>query len=295
MASPRVSVVILNWNAARDTRISIESCKVQTFRDIEIIVVDNGSTDDSRDILRATDGIKLVESPHNSGFAGGVNFGLSRIDLAPGHLVLLLNNDAAMEPSALAAMVTGIDENPSIGILGGMVRDTDTGEVQFPGGGHLNYLSGSSRPSSSAPPDFISGAFMLIRAEVLLSLGGLREDYFMYWEDVDFSLRARRAGWQLGVVRDAVAYHKGMGSTGAKSPAYDYYFTRAAIRFFWFGAGRRKPLPILSIFGKKFVKRAIFGPRANIPALLKAVRDGFRRVAEGQSPGTVPLPPSRDK
>lgn len=277
--SPRVSVIILNWNAARDTLISINSCKAQSFRDIEIVVVDNGSTDDSTHVLRATDGIRLIEAKHNTGFAGGMNTGYSAMDRTPGRLILLLNNDAAMVPSALEKMVSRIDENPAIGIVGGMVRDCDTGEVQFPGGGNLNYLTGSSQPSSSAPPDFISGAFMLIRSEVLTAVGGLCEDYFMYWEDVDFSLRARQAGWTLGVALDAVAHHKGMGSTGAESPSYDYYFTRSAIRFFWHGAGRRKLIPILFIVGKKCVKRAIFGPQNNLRALMRAARDGFAGVS----------------
>ena len=273
--SPRVSVVILNWNAARDTLISVNSCKTQSFRDIEIVVVDNGSTDDSRRVLRATNGIRLIEAEQNTGFAGGVNFGLSAIDRAAGRLILLLNNDAAMEPSAIEKIVARMDADAAIGIVGGMVRDLDTGAVQFPGGGHLNYLTGSSQPSSSTPPDFISGAFMLIRSEVLDAVGGLCEDYFMYWEDVDFSLRARQSGWALGVALDAVAHHKGMGSTGAESPSYDYYFTRSAIRFFWFGAGRRKLVPISIIFAKKCFKRMVFGPRGNLLALLRAALDGF--------------------
>lgn len=277
--SPRVSVVIINWNAAQDTLISINSCKAQSFQDIEIVVVDNGSTDDSRRVLRATDGIRLIEAENNTGFAGGVNGGLAEIDRTPGRLVLLLNNDAAMEPFALEKMVTRIDEDPAIGIMGGMVRDSDTGKIQFPGGGHLNYLSGSSQPSSSALPDFISGAFMLFRSDVLVAIGGLCESYFMYWEDVDFSLRARQTGWKLGVALDAVAHHKGMGSTGADSPTYDYYFTRSAIQFFWHGAGRRKLIPIMSILAKKCIKRSIFGPRTNLRSLMHAARDGFTGTA----------------
>ena len=274
---PRVSILILNWNAAKDTMISIDSCKAQSFQNIEIIVVDNGSTDESKKTLRKIEGITLIEAPHNTGFAGGVNTGLSAISLDPEQLILLLNNDAKMDPSALSEMVSRIDENPEIGIVGGIIYDLDTGDIQFPGGGNLNYLSGSSRPSFDRQPDFISGAFMLIRAEVVTALGGLSEDYFMYWEDVDFSLRARAQGWKLSVATKAVAHHKAMGSTGTKSPFYDYYFTSSAIKFFWYGAGRRKLIPILSIFGKKCVKRAIFGPRANLAALMRAARDGFRK------------------
>jgi len=276
---PQVSIIILNWNAARDTLISINSCKAQSFQDIEIIVVDNGSTDDSKYILGEIDGIKLISAEHNTGFAGGVNAGLSTVDLAPGRMVLLLNNDAEMVPSALKKMVEQLANSSEVGILGGMVRDLDTKRVQFPGGGHLNYLSGSSRPSSSAPPDFISGAFMLIRSEVFASIGGLCEDYFMYWEDVDFSFRACRAGWKLGVAQDAIAYHKGMGSTGADSPVYDYYFTRSAIRFFWHGAGSRRVLPILTILIRKSLKRILFGPSRNLIDLKHAALDGFRGVS----------------
>ncbi|MGR3434369.1 MAG: glycosyltransferase family 2 protein [Shimia sp.] len=281
---PAISVLVINWNGVEDTMISVASVAAQDTDDWELVVVDNGSTDDSVAVLgprlAALPRTRLVESAENGGFSGGVNAGLAVIDRAPGRFVLLLNNDAALAPDALRRMLAAARADPGLGIVGGTILNRDDDGVQFVGGGHVDWTTGRTRRRGPGAPDFISGALALIRTEVLVALGGFSRDYFMYWEDVDFSLRAVAAGWRLGLAPDAVARHAAMGSTGTDSPVYDHHFTRGAARFFWHGAGRaargRRALPIAIVTGRKLAKRVLRGPRGNLHAIWSGLRDGLR-------------------
>lgn len=262
-----------------DTQKSLQSVWAQTDQNYEIILVDNGSDDRSVEIFQNQTlcQTRLCISDYNRGFGGGVNFAISQLDLFPGDFVLLLNNDAELAPDALENLHGMMRENPDIGAMGGIILNDHNDDIQIPGGGNISLWSGSSQRRASRPaPDFISGALMLIRADLLRQGIRFSEAYFMYWEDVDFSYQVRQAGWHIGVCDTAHARHKAMASLGKDSPAYDRYFTWGATVFFsrWYGI--LGWFPILMIAMKKLVKRTLRGPWANIGAVLSGLRQGMR-------------------
>lgn len=279
-ALPSVNVIILNWNGFEDSLNSIDSSLNQSYENCSITVVDNGSTDGSLEKLeRYNDGqFFLISSKDNLGFAGGVNLGLRHSIERNYQYCLLLNNDAVLLPNAVQCLVDYMEKRPEVGISGGIVLNMEDDDIQVNGGRNLNYITGRCL-RKKPEPDFISGALMMIRTSALKNIGFFSEDYFMYWEDVDFSLRARKEGWQIGVCQDALARHKAMASTKNNSSNYDYHFTRSSVLFFYkFGWAWFWVFPVFNIALKKIIKRSLGLKKKNISAIMSAIKDGVSAV-----------------
>lgn len=232
MKQPKVSVIIPNWNGQRYLRIVLPSLRRQTFKDFETIVVDNGSTDDSRGYLqRYWPAVRVVGLPSNLGFAKAVNRALA---VARGTYVALLNNDIEADRRWLAELVNAIARNPRISFAASkMLRYHDRSVLDE--AGHDVSVYGLTVPRGFDQPDsarfatrrattVASGGASLFRRRWLDELGGFDEDYFFYYEDVDLSLRAAWRGDRGEYVPTAVVYHHGGGSVGRLS-----YFTRVNI------------------------------------------------------------------
>lgn len=224
---PLFSVLILNWNGRELLGECVESVLAQTFRAFELIVVDNGSTDGSREMLRQRWGgnIRMVDLPCNRGFAGGNNAG---IRVARGRYVVLLNNDTAVEPDWLAALSRATRRHPEAGmftpkILNYYRRDEidNTGHVIYPDGlarGRHRLEKDDGRFEEEGEAIWPSGCAGVYRKDMLDEIGLLDETFFAYGEDVDLGLRARWAGWSCYYVPDAVVYHKYSATAGPYSP-----------------------------------------------------------------------------
>jgi GT2 family glycosyltransferase len=240
-ATERVAAVVLNWNGWRDTIACLGS-----LRDLDevphVFVVDNGSTDDSAERIRAAaPWARLVPLPSNRGFSGGMNAGISvALREKPAvDYVWALNNDTRAEPGTLARMVALADSDPGIGIVGGRLVDADgSGRVQALGGGALRRWLGTTsiRVTESAKAcDHLVGASLLVRQSLLREVGGFDERYFFYLEDTDLSLRTRRAGWRLAVAPDATVVHRLGASIGdgsaTRSLRADVLFARSSAIF----------------------------------------------------------------
>jgi len=260
--APVVYVVVLNWNGWRETIDCLSSLESLDYPDYQVIVVDNGSTDNSAaEICKAHPQITLLETGRNLGFAGGNNVGI-RYALEQGaDYVWLLNNDTKADPHALTAMVEVAESDPRIGAVGSVLYYMDEPErVQAWGGGWVSLWWGISRHFTMPVPaeriHYITGASLLIRRRALEEVGLLDEDFFMYWEDADFSLRLRKAGWRLAVTSGVRVWHKESASLGKKSPVLDEYFNNSAVRFF----RRHAPWPLLPIavgVGGRLLKRIL--------------------------------------
>jgi GT2 family glycosyltransferase len=221
------SVVILNWNGRDLLGECIESVLAQTFSGYEILVVDNGSTDGSVEMLRARweGNIRIVALSANLGYAGGNNAG---IRTAGGRYVVLLNNDTAVDPGWLAALSRAVHRHPEAGmftpkILNYYRRDEidNTGHVIYPDGlarGRHRMERDDGRFDDEEEALWPSGCAGVYRKEMLDEIGLLDETFFAYGEDVDLGLRARWAGWRCYYVPDALVYHKYSATTGAYSP-----------------------------------------------------------------------------
>ncbi len=223
-----LSVIVVNWNTCRllDACLqSVESTR-QNLR-IDVLVVDNGSSDGSVDMVRQRfPGFLLIANADNRGYAAANNQAIER---ARGQYLLLLNSDAAVEPAALRTIVAYADDHPDVGVIGPKLLNPD-GTLQ-PSGGRfptpastvasllgLHRLMGwpryGTRRDYTKPADVdeVSGAAILIRRQVIDQIGVLDEGYTWGYEDVDFCLRARRAGWRVRYVPDARVVHQWGGS-----------------------------------------------------------------------------------
>lgn len=214
---PHVAVVVINWNRLALTRACLRSLASTEYRGYRVIVVDNGSTDGSAQLLpREFPECTWLLLPENTGFTGGANAGIARALEAGVEIVVLLNNDAeVVEALWLRELVDAFEADPRLGIAGG----TEVGSPT------------ASRPVADAGPELeplhVSGALFAVRRAVLETVGAFDPRYFAYWEDADLCARARRAGWRIARVPRAVVLHH--GSRTATNEMATYYGIRNRI------------------------------------------------------------------
>ena len=192
----------------------------------------------------AADAVTFINTGANLGFVGGNNIGIRHALAAGAEYVLLLNNDTLVAPGAIAAVVAAAERDRSLGLVGGTILEFhEPDRVQAAGGGIEHAWStsvwmtraGSDRTAArtGGPMDFVSGCFMLIRAEAARAVGLLDPRFFIYFEDVDYGIRMRRAGWRLGYAPDAELWHRGSATTDRRGPMSDYYLSTSALRLTW--------------------------------------------------------------
>ncbi len=233
--------VVLNWNGGDDTLAALRS-----LDGVESICVDNGSTDGS-DVAVAEQlpQVELLRTGANLGFAGGNNVGIRRAIERGADWVLLLNNDATAEPGLADALAEALAARPDAGLLACTILNEDGVTVQYAGASFNARLGYSGRVATTAAAkvhdvDRADGAALAVSKEAAERAGLLDETLFLYVEDVDWSLRIRRAGFAVVVVPQARVRHKGSTATGGRaSTANLYYDTRNTIVV----AERHEPLP----------------------------------------------------
>jgi GT2 family glycosyltransferase len=262
--SPHVFCIIVNWNGWADTLKCLESFNANLYDNVSLLLVDNGSTNESVSRIRsAFPHLEIIESKTNLGFGSGNNLGIRQALQRGASYVWLLNNDTIVKPDTLTELVRVAEADSTLGAVGSVLHYLHApDEIQAWGGGHVNLWTGTSRHfHGPVPPeqiDFITAASILLPAHVLLQVGLFDERYFMYWEDTDLSFRIRQAGWKLAVAESSFLLHKEGASSGAKSPAFDYYITVNGLRFL----KQFAPVPLISSFMIIFpraLKRFMFG------------------------------------
>lgn len=226
---PQVAVALVNWNAYEETAQALCGLRSMTSPSVEIIVVDNGSTDGSGERLRqGFPEIALAALPDNCGFGAANNVVLRMASERGIPFVWLLNNDAVPHPEALNRMLDQMHQHPHVGAVGCVVRDmSPPHRVQIWGGGTISLWSGIVRHARGSVPmnrlDFLSAASLLLRTETGVLFD---ERYFLYWEDADLTRRLRQAGWEWAVASDAEVFHKGSATTGKNPGARSFHSGR---------------------------------------------------------------------
>jgi len=236
-----LSIIIVNWNTSElllQCLDSIYRAKPQIM--FEIIVIDNGSTDNSVGAISTRfPEVRIISNDHNMGFAGANNQGLSA---GSARYYLLLNSDTLVLPGALDVLINIADNHPEMGIVGPKLLNMD-GSLQesyasFPT--FWSELIGKNfrrrRPLADSTyiydVDWIMGACMLVRSEVVADVGMLDDDYFMYSEEVDWCFRIKRQGWKVGYCLKSEVYHLGGGSASRASLSQLILLYRSKILFF---------------------------------------------------------------
>ncbi len=240
---PVLSIILVNYKRPLDTIECINSLLKSSFKDFEIIVVENGSRDGSVEKIRiAAPSVFLVESPTNMGFAEGNNLGIRKALAGDSKFILLLNNDTVVDRNALEALLSTMEKHADAGIVGAKIFYFDKPDVLWFAGGYFNPHSASGGHYGIGEPDdgaynkegtctLITGCCLLFRREVALKIGLLDSDYFAYLEDADFCVRAIRSGYALYYQPRAILYHKVSSTSAWDSPAYIYFNLRNKIFF----------------------------------------------------------------
>ena len=223
---PSVDIIVLSWNGKRDTLECLASLRAVTYPRCRVIVVDNGSTDDSVEAIRAGfPEVVVLQTGRNLLFAGGNNAGIRR-SLADGtDVIILLNNDTAVDPGFVGALVGRLQSDPSVGVIGPKILYYASPHIIWYAGGEISFWSGTMRHrgirarddgSFDAPgkTDFATGCCLCATREAWQKTGLLDESYAMYAEDADWCVRARHAGFGTGYEPAAKVYHKISVSAG---------------------------------------------------------------------------------
>lgn len=236
----KVSVIILNYHVADLTIKCILSVKKSTYENIEIIVVDNNSNDGLDKKLENFPKVVFIQSKENVGYSGGNNFGIKRALEGGVDYVFILNPDVSVERCAIEDLVIAA-ERESISIAGPKVLFADKETIWYAGGifDEANVI-GSHRGvderdlgqyNKEQETEYVSGGALFVSSKVFESIGLFDERYFLYYEDSDFCFRARKAGFKIMYIPQAVVYHENAKSTGLGSPLQDYYITRNRMLF----------------------------------------------------------------
>src|ERR1700722_1738372 len=281
---PKVHIVLLNWNGWSQTSACLSFLQSLRYRNWKVIVVDNGSTDDSVSRIReAFSWVEIVPTDNNLGFSRGCNVGIRRALAEGADYVWLLNNDATVDPGALGALVDKAESDPLIGAVGSAVYCMEEPtRLQAWGGGYVNFWIGRSRhflkPVADEKLQYIIGASLMIPRRVLEAMGLLEEGIFLYWEDSEYCWRLRAAGWKLAVAGQSRIWHKGAGALDSRNPRLDAFFNASAARFFT----QYSPTPFVSLWvgtSLRIAKRLIGGEWARARAVLVGVRQGASEAA----------------
>ncbi|MEG1759212.1 MAG: glycosyltransferase family 2 protein [Alistipes sp.] len=240
---PLVSIISVNYNGLTLTCALIDSLRAHLTLPFELIVVDNGSRENEAAVLRQKyPEITVLRSDRNLGFAGGNNLGLR---VARGEYVFLLNNDTELEEDTLGFLCETLRTRPEVGAVCPKIRFFNPPRlIQFAGYTPLsqitlrNALIGFNSPDNGSfdtPHDtpYAHGAAMMVRRSILAQVGLMPECYFLYYEELDWSVRITEKGYKIAYDPRCTVYHKESGTTGQQSPLRTFYITRNRLLFGW--------------------------------------------------------------
>jgi len=231
-ARMKVTVVIVNWNGEQFLERCLTSLMSQTVKPLEVILVDNASSDGSVEIVRRFPLVRLIALGQNTGFAQGNNLGINAVSVES-EWVALINPDAFAESRWLEALLEAAESNPGFDVFGSKLVNAGDPTL-LDGAGDAYHLSGlvwrmghgSPVPASTENECEVfspCAAAALYRRSALQELGGFDEDYFCYVEDVDLGFRLRLAGYRCLYVPQSVAHHVGSGTTGGQHSDFAMY------------------------------------------------------------------------
>ena len=229
-----LSIITINYNGLEDTCSLIES--IPFNEKMEVIVVDNASKNsEAETIAQRFPHVKVIKSAENVGFAGGNNIGIRE---ARGKYIFLINNDTYFKDFNIDALIERMEQSPDIAIVCPKIRFAwGSNPIQFAGYTSLSTITVRNHAigfgeedhgqyNTAHPTPYAHGAAMLIKREALEKVGFMPECYFLYYEELDWSMMFTRAGYQIWYEPQCTVFHKESKTTGQNSPLRTYYITR---------------------------------------------------------------------
>lgn len=230
----KLSIITINYNGLKDTCELIDS--IPFNNDLEVIVVDNASTQDEASIISERyPQVKVIRSQQNLGFAGGNNLGIKK---AKGNYILLINNDTYFKEFNIDPLIDRLESSDRIGIVCPKLRFAwGNNPIQYAGYTPLSSITIRNQAigygeedhgqyDTAHPTPYAHGAAMLIKREAIEKVGLMPECYFLYYEELDWSMMFTRAGYNIWYDPACTVYHKESQATGQNSPLRTYFITR---------------------------------------------------------------------
>lgn len=238
-----VSIITVNFNQSLVTEQLLQSiASTNTYPNIKIIVVDNGSNVNDTEIWKLKyPGIDFIRSDVNLGFAGGNNLGVKQ---ATGDYLFFVNNDTEFTPGLVQTLAEVLDNNPGVGMVSPKIMYFDEpAMIQYAGYTPMNYYTARNYTvgqfetdkgqydNITGPTGYGHGAAMMVRREAVEKAGTMAENFFLYFEEMDWCDRIRKAGYQIWVDTRAIIFHKESVSVGKVSGLKEYFMNRNRILF----------------------------------------------------------------
>ena len=230
----RLSIITINYNGLKDTCELIDSIPFND--DMEVIVVDNASKEDEANIISERfSQVRVIRSDKNLGFAGGNNLGIKE---AKGKYILLINNDTYFKDFNIDSLIKRLESSDKIGIVCPKLRFAwGDNPIQFAGYTQLSNITlrnkaigfteeDQGQHDTAHPTPYAHGAAMLIKREAIEKVGLMPECFFLYYEEIDWSMMFTRAGYEIWYDPCCTVFHKESQTTGQNSPLRTYYITR---------------------------------------------------------------------
>jgi hypothetical protein len=295
---PKVGVVVINLNSYELTSSCLTSLQRQLYKNIEIIVVDNGSKDDSPDKLEKdffeSTLITILRLPENSGFVGGSNRGIREALLKKCSLIFLLNNDTIADEALLDEMVKVVMSDPKCGIVNPKVYYFEKPDRIQSMGMDFSLWKGIGKMRGRKKLDrgqfeyieevpCANGCALMIKAELINHIGLLDDHYYIYCEDIDWSLRAKKAGYKILFAPAGKVWHKeDFGREEKRNQSFIFYLSsRNALWLFynhakWFQCFTAIPCLLIGWVGKLLLLSIIRKDYSSLWAVVYGVRDFIR-------------------
>jgi GT2 family glycosyltransferase len=249
MKKPSVTFVILNWNQANLTLDCLKSVFALDYPNFKVIIIDNGSKDNSPDVIRQCFPlVKVIETGKNLGYSAGNNLGIKAALEDRADYIMLLNNDTEVERSMLSHLVEISETYPDVGIIGPTIYYAKPNDVIWSGANYIKWQQGKIERrgmgnkrelnetisvETTYEADSVDTCAALVKREVLEKVGLMNDIYFINGVDHDLSLRIRKAGYKVVYLPEATVWHKVSAAIGQASAANTYYMTRNHLIFFW--------------------------------------------------------------
>ena len=279
-----LSIITVNYNGLKDTCALIDS--IPFNEDMEVIVVDNGSKEDEASILQERyPYIKAIRSDKNLGFAGGNNLGMK---IARGKYLYLINNDTIFKDFNPQVLIHRLKSSQTIAMVCPKIRFAwGNNPIQFAGYTPLSTITVRNKAIGFGEEDkgqydtpystpYAHGAAMMLKREVIDKVGLMPECYFLYYEELDWSMMITRAGYEIWYEPTSTIYHKESQSTGQNSPLRTYYITRnrlLLVKRNWTGVSKYLSdfYLIVIVATRDIIKYALRGHFHHINAIIKGI------------------------
>jgi hypothetical protein len=238
----KLGIVILHFNRAETTISCLQAVMVSDYRNYEVVIVDNGSKNDSVDFIRSQYPDQVIlETGENLGYAGGNNYGIRYFLEKDIDYVLILNDDAILAPDTLSLLSLAAEDHPRAGFLAPIVLMKEQPEVIFSVGMRFNEVFNpihnglgevnQGQYSQILQMDALTGSALLVSRQVIEKIGMLDERFFLYFEEVDWCYRGKQAGFEIIAIPQAHVWHPDTRVRDENSILLSYYLTRNSLYF----------------------------------------------------------------